>query len=124
MFRFTSGFSENRIYRLSADHTTWTPTATAVDKRDPSHADYLWDEASNTLYVASAGPIPDTTPAAAIDDLPAWHRNVVLLVDVQGYDYNEAAEMLNLPLGTVKSRSFRAHRRLAGRLGHLREGDR
>ena len=68
MFRFTSGFSENRIYKLSDDHATWNPTSIAVDKRDPSHADYLWDEASNTLYVASAGPVPDTTPAAAIDD--------------------------------------------------------
>lgn len=44
----------------------------------------------------------------AIDELPPWHRNVVLLVDVQGYDYSEAAETLDLPLGTVKSRLSRA----------------
>jgi RNA polymerase sigma-70 factor, ECF subfamily len=44
----------------------------------------------------------------AIDDLPTWHRNVVVLVDVHGYDYNEAAELLGLPLGTVKSRLSRA----------------
>ena len=44
----------------------------------------------------------------AIEDLPLWHRNVVLLVDVHGYDYNEAAEVLGLPLGTVKSRLSRA----------------
>jgi RNA polymerase sigma-70 factor (ECF subfamily) len=44
----------------------------------------------------------------AIDNLPAWHRNVVMLVDVHGYDYTEAAELLNLPLGTVKSRLSRA----------------
>mgnify|MGYP003573417277 CR=1 FL=1 len=44
----------------------------------------------------------------AIDSLPAWHRNVVLLVDVHGYDYAEAAEALGLPLGTVKSRLSRA----------------
>ena len=53
---------------------------------------------------------------AAIEDLPAWHRNVVLLVDVQGYDYNEAAEMLNLPLGTVKSRLSRARSALRDEL--------
>jgi RNA polymerase sigma-70 factor (ECF subfamily) len=53
---------------------------------------------------------------SAIDDLPAWHRNVVLLVDVQGYDYNEAAEMLNLPLGTVKSRLSRARSALRDEL--------
>jgi RNA polymerase sigma-70 factor (ECF subfamily) len=44
----------------------------------------------------------------AIEDLPLWHRNVVLLVDVHGYDYSEAAEVLGLPLGTVKSRLSRA----------------
>jgi len=44
----------------------------------------------------------------AIDNLPAWHRNVVVLVDVHGYDYGEAAELLDLPLGTVKSRLSRA----------------
>lgn len=44
----------------------------------------------------------------AIDNLPAWHRNVVVLIDVQGYDYNEAADHLGLPLGTVKSRLSRA----------------
>ncbi len=52
----------------------------------------------------------------AIDELPAWHRNVVLLVDVHGYDYMEAAEMLNLPLGTVKSRLSRARSALRDRL--------
>lgn len=44
----------------------------------------------------------------AIDELPAWHRTVVLLVDVHGYDYSEAAELLSLPLGTIKSRLSRA----------------
>jgi RNA polymerase sigma-70 factor (ECF subfamily) len=48
----------------------------------------------------------------AIDDLPSWHRNVVMLVDVQGYDYSEAAEILGLPLGTVKSRLSRARNAL------------
>ena len=34
---------------------------------------------------------------------------------------DQVAERLGVPVGTVKSRSFRAHRRLAGLLGHLRE---
>lgn len=45
---------------------------------------------------------------SAIDQLPPWHQHVVLLIDVHGYDYAEAAEMLNLPLGTIKSRLSRA----------------
>jgi RNA polymerase sigma-70 factor (ECF subfamily) len=51
-----------------------------------------------------------------IDELPAWHRHVVLLVDVHGYDYTEAAELLDLPLGTVKSRLSRARAALRDRL--------
>jgi len=52
----------------------------------------------------------------AIDALPNWHRDVVLLVDVHGYDYTEAAEMLSLPLGTVKSRLSRARSALRDQL--------
>jgi len=51
-----------------------------------------------------------------INQLPAWHRSVVLLVDVHGYDYSEAAELLDLPLGTVKSRLSRARSALRDQL--------
>jgi len=57
---------------------------------------------------------------AAIDDLPVWHRNVVLLIDVHGMDYEEAALQLNVPLGTVKSRLSRGRAALRDRL--VREG--
>jgi RNA polymerase sigma-70 factor (ECF subfamily) len=52
----------------------------------------------------------------AIESLPNWHRDVVLLVDVHGYDYTEAADMLGLPLGTVKSRLSRARAALRDQL--------
>ncbi|MFN8445822.1 MAG: sigma-70 family RNA polymerase sigma factor [Caldilineaceae bacterium] len=44
----------------------------------------------------------------AINELPQWHSSVVMLVDVQGYNYAEAAKILKLPVGTVKSRLSRA----------------
>lgn len=52
----------------------------------------------------------------AVADLPEWHREVVLLVDVHGYDYGEAAHALGLPLGTVKSRLSRARATLRDHL--------
>ncbi len=58
-----------------------------------------------------------------IDQLPPRHRNVVLLVDVHGYDYSEAAAILELPLGTVKSRlscSLRPARPVSGFAGRRR----
>jgi RNA polymerase sigma-70 factor (ECF subfamily) len=57
----------------------------------------------------------------AVDDLPADERDVVRLQHLEGQTHAQIAERLGIPIGTVKSRSSRAHRRLAGRLGYLRE---
>jgi RNA polymerase sigma-70 factor (ECF subfamily) len=56
---------------------------------------------------------------AAIDDLPTCHREVVLLVDIHGLDYTEAADYLDVPMGTVKSRLSRARATLRDRLTEL-----
>ena len=57
----------------------------------------------------------------AVAGLPADEQEVVRLQHFGGLTHAEIAEKLKLPVGTVKSRSFRAHRRLAAQLGHLRE---
>lgn len=53
---------------------------------------------------------------SAIARLPNYHRQVVVLVDVHGYNYQEVAEILALPLGTVKSRLSRARASLRDEL--------
>ena len=58
---------------------------------------------------------------AAIDTLPPDEREIVRLQHLEELTHTEVAERLGVPVGTVKSRSFRAHKRLAGLLGHLRE---
>jgi len=58
---------------------------------------------------------------AAIDELSPEERSVVQLQHLQGHTHQEIAERLGVAVGTVKSRSFRAHRTLAARLAHLRE---
>jgi RNA polymerase sigma-70 factor (ECF subfamily) len=47
-----------------------------------------------------------------LEDLPLEYRTVAVLVDVQGMDYDEAAQVIRKPLGTVKSRLSRARLRL------------
>jgi RNA polymerase sigma-70 factor (ECF subfamily) len=47
-----------------------------------------------------------------LNELPEDFKAAVLLVDVQGLDYNEASQALGKPLGTVKSRLARARLRL------------
>jgi RNA polymerase sigma-70 factor (ECF subfamily) len=47
-----------------------------------------------------------------IQALPDEFRTVVLLVDVQGMDYQEASEVVSSPIGTIRSRLARARQRL------------
>lgn len=58
----------------------------------------------------------------ALDELPADEREIVQLQHLEGLTQAAVAHRLNMPIGTVKSRSFRAHKKLAGLLGHLRDG--
>ena len=54
----------------------------------------------------------DVAPAVAraMQQLAEPFRLVVALVDMEGYGYVEAAAMLGIPVGTVRSRLFRARR--------------
>ena len=56
----------------------------------------------------------DLAPAIqrAIEDLEPLYRDVVRLVDVQELRYEEAADALGVPVGTVRSRLYRARRQL------------
>ena len=48
----------------------------------------------------------------AVGQLPEDQRIVLVLNDVQGFSYQEIADIIDQPLGTVKSRLSRARRRL------------
>lgn len=70
------------------------------------------------LSAAYNEPLPekltDRNVIAALNKLPEHYRSVVLLADVQEFDYREVAVILDIPIGTVMSRLSRAR-------GHLRK---
>lgn len=57
--------------------------------------------------------------SAAIDEIADEYR-IPFVMHVQGYKYNEIAEHMNLPLGTVKSRIFFARKKLQSRFADYR----
>lgn len=63
------------------------------------------------------GEMFEAVVAEALAALPDKHRAVVTLVDIQGLSYQEAADALGIPRGTVMSRLHRARARIRGRLG-------
>ena len=65
-------------------------------------------------------PVPDTLTdedvLSALDCVPQSFREVLLLVDVQEFSYKEAAEALEIPIGTVMSRLSRGRDLLRNQL--------
>ncbi len=74
----------------------------------------------NTTYTA---PVPDdltdTEVIAALKKLPEHYRSVVLLADVNEFDYKEVAAILDIPIGTVMSRLSRARGQLKRSLARV-----
>ena len=62
--------------------------------------------------------VRDEDVLAALARLSSDHRELVLLVDTRNFTYREAAEMLELPIGTVMSRLSRARDQLRHDLVH------
>lgn len=77
--------------------------------------------------LVSTGSIGDPAPwldtaiviERALMRLPIEQRVAVVAVDMQGFSVAEAARVLGIPEGTVKSRCARARAKLAVTLGHL-----
>ena len=59
----------------------------------------------------------------AIDELPDDQRECVILIDINEFDYEEAATILKIPVGTVRSRLSRARMKLASRLHSFNNAD-
>jgi RNA polymerase sigma-70 factor (ECF subfamily) len=52
----------------------------------------------------------------AVDSLPPLFREVIILCDLQEMDYAKVAEVIQCPVGTIRSRLHRARKQLAAKL--------
>lgn len=64
----------------------------------------------------------DDELSEAISSLPEDFRTVVILCDIEGYTYDEIADFVDVPVGTVRSRLHRARKMLFTKL-HKYAGD-
>jgi RNA polymerase sigma-70 factor (ECF subfamily) len=85
----------------------------------------LADVAANDAAIASPPPDLATLDAVwqvrrALDALAPEEATIVRLQHLDGLTHNEISEKLGIAVGTVKSRSHRAHKKLAKLLGHLK----
>ena len=128
---FVQAWRSARSFDPTRELGPWLATiarrvAIDVHRREARRAHQPIDEVTSDPALVT---LPESAEAAyeawevrrALDDLPAEEREVVRLQHLEGLSQSEVAQRLGVPVGKVKSRSFRAHRHLAARLGHLRE---
>ena len=109
---------------------SWLLTIVANNARDALRAPSRRRSTSLEAYTEGgdpAGPWPDPDPLPdeqaeraetsrqvhdAVANLPEDQRLMVTLVDLEGLEYDEAAQIASVPVGTVRSRLFRGRQRL------------
>jgi RNA polymerase sigma-70 factor, ECF subfamily len=103
----------DRMRRRSARPTTGTDDETALDAL-----------ATGTGQLSDPAGSSDTAidVRAALQHLVPDQQAALVLVDMLGYPVAEAAQILGVSEGTVKSRAARGRARLLPRLAHLRPG--
>lgn len=138
---FIRVFNSIHTFRGDANFSTWLyriVTNVYLDerKRAKSHLhtpldDYIeLEENTVTRQVEDTGPSPADLAEqqerqdllqGAIQSLPDYQRVMVVLYHVESKSYEEIAEIMNLPIGTVKSRLNRARLALKEKLAPIRE---
>lgn len=125
-----SAFRAAGTYRGDAQVTTWLHRIVVnacIDRtrRRATRPTVPLDEATHALpdpRDATAEVDARDELLAALAELPVEQAAAIVLVDVEGHSVEQAALILDVAEGTVKSRCSRGRARLAVRLGHLRPG--
>lgn len=102
-----------RLYRFRRGHGRHDPLGPPVDEETPERQ--LADE-SATADAGSLRREARDLVQAALEAVDEDHRQILILRDVEDLDYEEIADILDIPRGTVKSRLHRARVELAGQL--------
>jgi RNA polymerase sigma-70 factor, ECF subfamily len=120
-------------FRGDAAVTTWlhrivVNAALDVGRRRGKHDAVPLSALSNVpVDAAASGAYDDSDTASAVigglRQLPQEQAAAVVLVDIEGFSVHDAAEILDVPEGTVKSRCARARSRLAEILADLAPGN-
>jgi RNA polymerase sigma-70 factor (ECF subfamily) len=104
------GFARNLARRSHSKGQRWTSLGTLELAYEPT----VLEEISSRSEVQRL--------RQAILDLPAAYREVVILCGLEEKSYQDVAQMLDCPVGTVASRFNRGRMFLAKRLGNRLEG--
>ena len=59
----------------------------------------------------------------ALEELPEYHRAVIVLREIEGLSYEEMSQVLGVPKGTIMSRLFHARKKMQATLSEYMQGE-
>jgi RNA polymerase sigma-70 factor, ECF subfamily len=112
LFRILKNSYINRYRKVSKE-----PDTVDYDEVQNFYASIRDESADpNDLQQSIFGNLLEDEVAGAISELPEDFRTVVILSDIEGLPYEEIAEFVDCPVGTVRSRLHRGRKLLRARL--------
>lgn len=100
-------------------HARSGPQFIELDAEEESCAQWL-DRAASDPHAILLQKVEREQVRAVIERLPRNHREVIVLRDLEGFSYQQIADILQCPAGTVMSRLGRARERLRALLSQWR----
>lgn len=83
-----------------------------VNQKDDMDDDHVVLDLRSEVYNSLMG----DEITRSVNDLPADYRLIILLCDIEGFKYEEIAKIIDVPIGTVRSRLHRARNMLKEKL--------
>jgi RNA polymerase sigma-70 factor (ECF subfamily) len=110
LYRITVNLCYNRLPRLKADFAALEPEEAILlpEKTRSVETRLITTELREQIYTA-------------VDELPETYRLLITLRHMDGYSYEEIADVTQMPLGTVKTGLFRARQQLRQMLASYEE---
>lgn len=133
---FLRVFRKRRDYKAIANFSTWIFTIAGNLAKSELRRRKRWNflsidaanEGEKNFDLPDTGRKPDRVTAirilddnvqSAIDSLPTKYKEALVLRDIEGMSYQQIAEIVEVPVGTVKSRVNRARMKMQKKLrGH------
>ncbi len=91
--------------------------ALSSDDQDREVLRELHPVVADTASPSSLADLLGDEVTQALEEIPLDYQTVLILSDIEGYSYEEIAEFISAPLGTIRSRIHRGRTMLADRLG-------
>ncbi|MEN9493154.1 MAG: polymerase sigma factor RpoE, partial [Pseudomonadota bacterium] len=116
LYRIAANTAKKYLLQLKRDNVVFEASFQSDDEADETSRQKSEPTTSETPESVLAAREIAAAVNVALEQLPEELRQAITLREMEGLSYEEIAEMMNCPIGTVRSRIFRAREAVSARI--------